>query len=45
MAPKYELPRGDFTFYYLELALEMKLTRKLNYLRHSGLNQGVRPYN
>ena len=35
MAPKYELPRGDFTFYYLELALEMKLTRKLNHLRDS----------
>ena len=33
MAPKYELPRGEFTFYYLELALEKKLTRKLNYLR------------
>ena len=33
MAPKYELPRGVFTFYYLELALEKKLTRKLNDLR------------
>ena len=33
MAPKYELPRGEFTFYYLELALEKKLTRKLNDLR------------
>ena len=35
MAPKYELPRGDYTFYYLELALEMKFTRKLNYLKES----------
>ena len=33
MAPKYELPRGEFTFYYMELALEKKLTRKLNDLR------------
>ena len=35
MAPKHELPRGDFTFYYLELALEKKLARKLNDLRDS----------
>ena len=33
MAPKYELPRGEFTFYYMELALEKKLTRKLIDLR------------
>ena len=33
MAPKYDLPRGNYTFYYLELALEKKLTRKLNDLR------------
>ena len=35
MAPKYELPRGAYTFYYLELALEKKLARKLNDLRDS----------
>ena len=35
MAPKYELPRGVYTFYYLELALEKKLARKLNDLRDS----------
>ena len=35
MAPKYELPRGTYTFYYLELALEKKLARKLNDLRAS----------
>merc|ERR1719233_2781481 len=35
VAPKYELPRGAYTFYYQELALEKKLARKLNDLRDS----------
>ena len=35
MAPKHELPKGEFTFYYLELALESKLARKLSDLRDS----------
>ena len=30
---EYELPRGEFPFHYMELALEKKLTRKLNDLR------------
>ena len=34
-APKYELPLGQYTFYYLELALEKKLARKLDDLRRS----------
>jgi len=34
-APKYELPLGKYTFYYLELALEKKLARKLDDLRRS----------
>ena len=34
-APKYELPPGQYTFYYLELALEKKLARKLDDLRRS----------
>merc|ERR1719186_2418694 len=29
----YELPGGTFTFYYLELALEAKLQRKVNQLK------------
>jgi len=29
----YELPSGTFTFYYLELALEAKLQRKVNQLK------------
>jgi len=32
-APMYELPSGTFTFYYLELALEAKLQRKVNQLK------------
>merc|ERR1712106_522569 len=32
-APMYELPGGTFTFYYLELALEAKLQRKVNQLK------------
>jgi len=32
-APMYELPSGSFTFYYLELALEAKLQRKVNQLK------------
>ena len=35
IAPKYELPHGNFTFYYLELGLEKKLARKLNQLRET----------
>ena len=31
MAPSYEIPSGTFTFYYLELALEAKLQRKVTY--------------
>ena len=34
-APKYELPPGNFTFYYLELGLEKKLAHKLNQLRET----------
>jgi len=30
VAPCYEIPKGPHTFYYMELALEGKLTRKLN---------------
>merc|ERR1719340_76927 len=33
VAPMYELPSGTFTFYYLELALEAKLQRKVNQLK------------
>merc|ERR1712037_129443 len=33
VAPMYELPGGTFTFYYLELALEAKLQRKVNQLK------------
>jgi len=33
IAPMYELPSGSFTFYYLELALEAKLQRKVNQLK------------
>jgi len=33
VAPKYELPSGTFTFYYLELGLEAKLGRKVNLLK------------
>merc|ERR1712059_235660 len=33
LAPMYELPTGTFTFYYLELALESKLQRKVNQLK------------
>ena len=33
VAPSYELPSGTFTFYYLELALEAKLQRKVK-LKH-----------
>ena len=29
VAPMYDIPSGDFTFYYLELALEAKLQRKV----------------
>merc|ERR1712080_556402 len=29
----YELPKGTFTFYYMELALEAKLQRKVNQLK------------
>ena len=29
IAPSYEMPKGNFTFYYMELALEGKLTRKV----------------
>jgi len=32
-APKYELPKGDFTFYYLELALDSRLKRKVDQLK------------
>jgi len=32
-APMYELPSGTFTFYYMELALEAKLQRKVNQLK------------
>jgi len=32
-APKYEIPRGDFTFYYLELALDSRLKRKVDQLK------------
>jgi len=32
-APMYDLPTGTFTFYYLELALEAKLQRKVNQLK------------
>merc|ERR1719369_1974573 len=32
-APMYELPKGTFTFYYMELALEAKLQRKVNQLK------------
>merc|ERR1711971_377397 len=32
-APMYEMPAGTFTFYYLELALEAKLQRKVNQLK------------
>ena len=30
---RYELPSGTFTFYYMELALEAKLQRKVNQLK------------
>merc|ERR1712060_167924 len=33
VAPMYELPSGTFTFYYLELALEAKLQKKVNQLK------------
>lgn len=33
VAPMYELPKGTFTFYYMELALEAKLQRKVNQLK------------
>jgi len=33
IAPMYELPKGNFTFYYMELALEAKLQRKVNQLK------------
>jgi len=33
VAPMYDLPAGSFTFYYLELALEAKLQRKVNQLK------------
>jgi len=29
VAPSYEMPSGNYTFYYMELALEGKLTRKV----------------
>lgn len=29
VAPSYEIPSGNYTFYYMELALEGKLTRKV----------------
>jgi hypothetical protein len=32
-APMYEIPAGVFTFYYMELALEAKLQRKMNQLK------------
>jgi len=33
IAPMYEVPSGTFTFYYMELALEAKLQRKVNQLK------------
>jgi len=33
VAPMYDIPSGDFTFYYLELALEAKLQRKVTQLK------------
>ena len=35
VAPSYEIPSGTFTFYYLELALEAKLQRKVTNTVHS----------
>ena len=32
-APMSELPKGTFTFYYMELTLEVKLQRKVNQLK------------
>ena len=32
-APKYEMPKGDHTFYYLELALESRMKRKVDMLK------------
>eukprot|EP00092_Neocalanus_flemingeri_P012134 GFUD01013082.1.p1 GENE.GFUD01013082.1~~GFUD01013082.1.p1 ORF type:complete len:440 (+),score=154.87 GFUD01013082.1:84-1403(+) len=32
-APKYDVPKGDFTFYYLELALDSRLKRKVDQLK------------
>ena len=32
-APMYKLPKGTSTFYYMELALEAKLQRKVNALK------------
>ena len=32
-APKYEIPKGDFTFYYMELALDNRLKRKVEQLK------------
>jgi len=33
IAPCYELPKGNFTFYYMELALEGRLSRKVQELK------------
>jgi hypothetical protein len=33
VAPTYKLPSGTFTFYYMELALEAKLQKKVNQLK------------
>ena len=39
VAPMYDVPAGIFTFYYLELALEAKLQRKVILMSGTGVQE------
>ena len=41
-APMYDLPAGTFTFYYLELALEAKLQRKVRTILYNSNNYRIK---
>jgi len=46
VAPSYEIPKGNYTFYYMELALEGKLTRKVQEFKEVlGRSKGNIQYN
>ena len=42
LAPKYKVPKGNYTFYYTEIALESKLKRKVDQLKSMLLGSGGR---